>query len=144
MVGLDLGRRRIGVAVCDDDRTVATPLTTVKRVGDRPEEHAEIERLVAETGAVMLVVGLPLSLDGSDGPAARAARSEIRALERRLGLPVVGHDERLSTVIGADSLAAGGVRERDRRDVIDQVAASVILQSWIDGRTAGRATPPSP
>lgn len=133
VIGLDLGRRRIGVAVCDDGRTVATPLTTVKRVGDRPVEHAEIAGLLTETGATMLVVGLPLSLDGSEGPAARAVLAEVRALRKGLGVPVETQDERLTTVTGAESLAAGGVAERDRRPVIDQVAASILLQAWIDG-----------
>ena len=68
MLALDLGRKRIGVAICDDERTVATPYRTVNRSGHRPDEHRELADLVEEVGAVAIVVGLPLSLDGGAGP----------------------------------------------------------------------------
>lgn len=132
VLALDLGRRRIGVAVCDDGRTVATPYRTVDRSGHRPDEHAELARLVTEVGAVAVVVGLPLSLDGSTGPAAKAALSEVKALRKVLGVPVVTHDERLSTVAAETSLDRAGVRGSRRRRVVDQLAAQVILQSWLD------------
>ena len=131
-IGLDLGSKRIGVAICDDGRTVATPLATVERVGDRAVEHARIAELVAEHGAALVVVGLPLSLDGSVGPAARSVLREAKALRRRLGVVVETHDERLTTVSAEASLRAGGVGGRGARRVVDQVAASVILQAWID------------
>ncbi len=117
--------------MCDDDRTVATPLTTVKRVGDRPVEHAEIARLLDETGAVALVVGLPTSLDGGEGPASMAVLSECRAL-RKLGVPVETQDERFTTVTGAERLREAGLDARSGRDMIDQTAAAVLLQTWID------------
>ena len=135
MVALDLGDRRVGVAVCDAGRVLATPYGTVKRVGDRPAEHAEIASIVAETGAVLVVVGLPLSLDGTQGPASRSVLSEVRALRRSLGVPIETHDERLSTVSAESNLADGGVKGRKRRQVVDQVAASIILQAWLDGQT---------
>ena len=136
-LGLDLGSRRIGVAVCDADRVLATPLTVIERVGDRTVEHAAIGQLVAEHDAVLLVVGLPLSLDGSRGPTARAVLSEVKGLRRRLGLEVVTHDERLTTVEAGHTLRDQGLSNRKSRQVVDQVAAAVILQSWID------AGPPS-
>ncbi len=111
---------------------MATPYGTVHRVGDRPAEHREIATMVAETEAELVVVGLPLSLDGETGPAARGVLSEVRALGRSLGLPVETHDERLTTVTAEDYLAERGIRGRKRREVVDQVAAAVILQSWID------------
>lgn len=132
-VALDLGSRRIGVALCDSGGTVATPYDTVHRRGDRAAEHAEIARLVDESGAEVVVVGLPLSLDGSDGPAAVEARAEAAALAARLDVPVVLHDERLTTVTAERSLAAQGRRGRRRRDVVDRVAAAVILQAWLEG-----------
>jgi putative Holliday junction resolvase len=132
LLALDLGRKRIGVAVCDTDRTVATPYRTVARSGHRPDEHAEIAELLTETGAVMLVVGLPLSLDGTMGPAAKNMLSEVKALRKVLPVPVVTHDERLSTVTAEDHLRASGVTGPRQRDVVDQVAAAVILQAWID------------
>lgn len=133
MLALDLGDRRIGVAVCDDGRTVATPYGTIQRVGDRPAEHRLIAEAVAETGAVLIVVGLPLSLDGGEGPAARSVLSEVRALNRTMEVPVETYDERLSTVTAEERLGQGGVKGRKRRQVVDQVAAAVILQSWLDG-----------
>lgn len=134
MLALDLGRKRIGVAVCDDARTVATPYRTVRRSGHRPDEHRELADLIDEVGAVAMVVGLPLSLDGGAGPAAKAVRSEIKALRQVVGVPVVAHDERLTTVTAEEQLRTGGVRGARRRDVVDQVAAAVILQSWIDSQ----------
>lgn len=134
-IGLDLGDRRIGVAVCDAGRTVATPSETVRRVGDRPVEHDLIAEIVDRTEATVVVVGLPLSLDGSVGPAARKVLSEVKALRRRLalgGVEVVTHDERNTTRTAAHSLADAGVGSRKGRGVVDQVAAAVILQSWID------------
>lgn len=129
------------MAVCDTARTVATPLTTVDRVGDRRLEHNTIAALAAEEEATLVVVGLPRSLDGSEGPAARAVRAEVKGLRRRLpGVAVVLHDERLSTVSAAGSLRRAGVDGRRGRGVIDQVAAAVILQSYLD--TAGGGPEP--
>lgn len=132
VVGLDLGAKRIGVAVCDAGRMVATPFETIKRIGDRPIEHGRLTEILDETEAVLLVVGLPLSLDGTVGQAAKTVLSEVRALKRTLSVPVETHDERLTTVTADDYLTEQGVRGNKRRDVVDQVAAAVILQSWID------------
>lgn len=141
VVALDLGQRRIGVAVCDTDRTVATPFRTVRRSGHRPDEHAELASLVQEVGAVLVVVGLPLSLDGSMGLAAKKVVSEVKALGKVLGIPVETHDERLTTVTAEASLDASGVRGSRRREVVDQVAAQVILQSWLDRSQADAHDP---
>lgn len=132
MLGLDLGDARIGVAVCDVDRLVATPVETVNRVGDRSVEHGRLVELIEEYQATGVVVGLPLSLDGEVGPAARKVLSEVKGLRRRLGVEVITHDERLSTVEAQGSLRRQGVRGSRGRQVVDQVAAAVILQSWID------------
>lgn len=113
---------------------MATPLGTIDRVGDRPIEHDRIARLVADNDVVRVVVGLPVSLDGGHGPAARAVLSEVRALRKRLPVDVEVVDERLTTVSAEASLRRAGVGGRRRRAVVDQVAASVILQAWIDGQ----------
>lgn len=131
-MALDLGDRRIGVAICDDNRLVATPLDTIHRVGDRVIEHGHIRDLVDEHEAVVVVVGLPLSLSGEVGPAARKVLSEVKGLRKRLGVEVVTHDERLSTVDAEASLRTQGVNTRKGRKVVDQLAAAVILQRWID------------
>lgn len=131
-VALDIGTRRVGVAVSDSGGTVATPYEVVPRSGDRSRDHGRIATLVGETEAGIVVVGLPLSLDGSVGPAARAVLEEVDELRAALPVPVVTWDERLSTVEAERSLRAMGVRRGHRRQVVDQVAATVILQSWLD------------
>jgi putative holliday junction resolvase len=131
-IGLDLGERRIGVALCDSAGTLATPYEVIQRSGDRARDHLRIAELVAEAEAEVVVVGLPLSLDGTVGPAAAGVQAEVAELREHLGVPVEVWDERLSTVEAAQRLRAAGVPGRKRRHVVDQVAATVILQSWLD------------
>lgn len=131
-VALDLGTRRIGVALSDSGGTVATPYETVHRSGDRGREHRRIAQLVDEAGAEVVVVGLPLSLDGSLGPAARAILDEVDEMRTALDAEIVTWDERLSTVQAERSMRAMGVRKGDKRRIVDQLAATVILQSWLD------------
>lgn len=140
-LGLDLGERRIGVAVSDPDGVLATPYETVARVGDRVKEHERLGELVAETGAGVVVVGLPRSLDGSEGPAARKVRREVAKLRAHLDVPVETYDERLTTVSADRSLQLMDVKGARRRQVVDQVAAAVLLQAWLDSR---RHRPPPP
>jgi len=131
VLGLDLGDVRIGVAISDPDRRVAVPIGTV-HVGRPPGELRAIADLVAEHDATEVVVGHPLSLDGSAGPRAALAERFVEALRGVLKVPLCLHDERLSTVEAERSLREAGVRGRDRRAVIDAAAAQVILQSWLD------------
>ena len=131
-LGLDLGERRVGVAVCDSAGTVATPVETLVRSGDAEADLRAIAGQVREWQVEIVVVGLPLSLDGTEGPAATAARTEIDRLGRLLSVPVVSYDERLTTVIAERSLMEQQMKGPRRRGVVDQVAAAVILQSWID------------
>jgi putative Holliday junction resolvase len=138
-LGLDLGARRIGVALSDSGGVLATPYEVVERTGDRGRDHARVAALVEETGAEVVVVGLPLSLDGTVGPAARAVLEEVEELRATLPVEVVTWDERLSTVEAERSLRAAGVRTGRHRRIVDQVAATVILQSWLD---AGRPREP--
>jgi putative Holliday junction resolvase len=129
---LDLGERRIGVAVSDSDGKVATPVAVLKRSKDRPRDHRAIAALVDEYAAGALVVGLPLSLDGGRGPAALAVLAECAALEQVVGVPVHTHDERLTTTSAERVLSAQQLDGRARRKVVDMVAASIILQDWLD------------
>ncbi len=131
-VALDLGSRRIGVALSDSGGTVATPYETVHRSGDRAGDHRRVAALAEEAGAEVVVVGLPLSLDGTVGPAARAILDEVVELRAALPVEVVTWDERLSTVEAERSLRAMKVRKGHRRRVVDRLAATVILQSWLD------------
>lgn len=136
-LGLDLGTRRVGVAVCDSAGAVATPVTTLTRRGGRGLYDAALEEVLRERDAEIVVVGLPRSLDGSEGPAARRARAEMRRLRRTLGVPVVAWDERLTTVMAERSLAGRRLSGRKRRQVVDSVAAAAILQSWLDAGMPG-------
>jgi putative Holliday junction resolvase len=131
-LGLDLGDRRIGVAICDAGGLVATPYRTIKRVGDRPAEHNLIAEIVADLGIEAIVVGMPFGLDGSIGPAAKKAKSEIKALRKRFDIEVHSHDERLSTVSAQANLRTQGIKAKRQPEMVDQVAAAVILQAWLD------------
>ena len=134
VLGLDLGARRVGVAVSDSERRVATPLEVVTREKRQDAYRRQVRRLVEEWEATLVVVGLPRSLSGALGPAAKAALAEIAALRATLPVPVETYDERLSTVTAERSLVAQGLRGPARRQVIDQVAAAVVLQGWLDGQ----------
>ena len=136
-LGLDLGSKRIGVAVSDRSGTLASPLTVLARTGSRRADHDRIAALVREEEAAIVVVGMPRSLSGAAGPAARAATAEIEALASVVGVPVETTDERFTTVTANRALAEAGVRGAARRQVVDKVAAAVILQAWLDARRGG-------
>lgn len=133
-LGIDLGSRRIGVAVSDATGTLASPHEVVARSGDRARDHHTLVEMALELGAERIVVGLPLSLDGSIGPAARAVLEEVDELAATTAVPVETYDERLTTVTADRTLREQGRKGRDRRQVIDMVAAAVLLQAWLDGR----------
>jgi putative holliday junction resolvase len=139
-VGIDLGTRRIGIAVTDSAGTMALPRTTVIRSGDPERDRRRLVDLVVEEEAVVVVVGLPLSLDGSRGRAATAAAEEADALSVLLEphrVAVELFDERLTTVSAHQALAAGGADGRRRRPIVDQAAATVMLEAWLDGKRGG-------
>jgi putative Holliday junction resolvase len=138
-LGVDLGSRRVGVAVSDSAGSLASPLEVIVRAGDEERDHRRLAELVTEYEADVVVVGLPLSLDGSDGPAAVAYRAEAQRLRDRLAVPVETYDERFTTVTAEHQLRDAGVRGPARRDIIDKVAAAVLLQAWLDAR---RPSPP--
>jgi putative Holliday junction resolvase len=133
-IGLDLGAKRVGVALSDSAGMLATPYEVLQRSGDHAVDHQRVAEMVEEVGAECVVVGLPLSLDGSIGPAARAALDEVDELRAHLDVPVETHDERLTTVTATHHLSASGVRGGARRRVVDKVAAAVLLQAWLDHR----------
>jgi putative Holliday junction resolvase len=140
-VGIDLGTRRIGIAVSDSAGTIALPRATVVRTGDAEADRDHLVDLIVEEGATVVVVGLPLSLDGSRRRAATEASKEAEALRARLetrGIPVELFDERLTTVTAHRALAASGTRERDRRGIVDQAAAAVMLGAWLESLPPGR------
>jgi putative Holliday junction resolvase len=135
VLGIDLGDRRIGVAVSDSGGLIASPRCTIIRSGDPGADRVKVAAVVTETGAQRVVVGLPLSLDGSRGRAARGAQAEARALADMLradGVEVETFDERFTTVSAERHLGETGRRGQARRRVVDQAAAAVMLQAWLD------------
>ena len=143
-LGVDVGKVRVGVALSDPDGILATPLVTLSRdLGSAadavPGDIAELVRLVAEHEAVQIVVGLPVRLNGAEGPAAIDIRAYAGRLTQAVGeVPVVLADERMSTVVATRRLAERGVRGKRQRAVVDQAAAVEILQSWLDAQRRQR------
>ena len=136
LLGLDLGARRIGVAVSDSGRTVATGVEALTRSGRVETDHRAVAALVEEYGAVGVVVGVPLSLTGEPGPAARQVLEEVEALRGALPVEVETIDERLTTVVASGALRAAGRPAKRQRAVVDQTAAAMLLQTWIDRETS--------
>ena len=131
LLGVDLGEKTIGLALSDVGRSIATPLETIRRTKFTPD--AKRIRLLAsrfEVGGI--VVGLPLNMDGSEGPRAQATRAFVRNLKRLLGLPVVFWDERLSTAAVTRTLLDADASRARRGEVVDKMAAAYILQGALD------------
>ena len=123
---------------------MATPYEVIQRSGDPVRDRRRIVALAEEADAECIVVGLPLSLDGSIGPAAQAALDEVEALGATTDLPVETYDERLTTVTADRSLMSANMNAKARRKVIDQVAAAVMLQAWLDSRPGSPPNWPDP
>ncbi|MCU4184838.1 Holliday junction resolvase RuvX [Acidiferrimicrobium sp. IK] len=136
LLGLDLGSRRIGVAVSDSQRRLATGVTAIAR-RDPASDHRTVADLVDEYEAVGVIVGVPLSLSGAAGPAARAATAEVEQLRATLDVPVDTVDERLTTVQASAGMRAAGRRSHQQRSVIDQQAAAGLLQTWLEQHREG-------
>ena len=132
-LGLDIGSVRIGVAVSDPSGCIASPVTVLDAkalAGDlRP-----FLRLVEDYESECLVVGLPLTLAGEEGPQAALVRAEADRLAAAAGLPVVYADERLSSEEARRCMAASGMSEKEQRGAVDKVAAAIILQGWLDAQ----------
>jgi len=137
-LGVDVGTVRVGVAACDPSGLLASPVSTLRRDTHALTDIANIATLVADLGAVEVIVGLPRSLSGKEGPAAVAARAYARQVAERVApVPVRLVDERLSTVSATRALGESGVRGRERRAVIDQQAAVTFLQAALDAAAGG-------
>jgi putative Holliday junction resolvase len=132
VLALDIGERRVGVAASDASGRVATP---VKILDARAlSDGVTLRRLVEDYEVDLVLVGLPLSLDGTEGPQARRVRAQAARLAPQLGVPVDFADERLSSTQAARAMQEAGMSERDRRGKLDAVAASLFLQAWLDSR----------
>lgn len=139
-LGVDVGQVRVGVSLSDPDGILATPLTTLRRdlnaeVDAVPSDIFELARLVDAYQTVEVVVGLPVTLAGKEGPAAVQARAYAERLSKAIApVPVRLADERMSTVAATRRLAERGVRGKRQRAVVDQAAAVEILQGWLDAQ----------
>ncbi len=131
LLGLDLGTKTIGVAVSDGMRYSATPLETIARV-KFTQDAQRLEVLIAENQAVGIVLGMPLNMDGSEGPRAQSTRAFARNLAGRVAIPIVFWDERLSTSAVTRMMIDADVRRDRRAEVVDKLAASYILQGALD------------
>lgn len=132
-MALDVGGRRIGVALSDTTRVLASPLTTLRAV---PRERAlgEIARLAAQHEVAELVIGLPITLSGEIGPQAKLVQEFAEALRQALPLPLHFCDERLTSVAAERMMQELGLRPEQRKARIDEVAASIILQDFLDSQ----------
>ena len=131
LLGLDPGSVTIGVAVCDPLRTVASSLETIAR-GKFSKDAARLKEIAQGRAVTGAVVGLPLNMDGSAGPRVQSARAFAHNLTRALGLPVLLWDERLSTVAAERALLEADTSRKRRAEVINHVAAAIILQGALD------------
>ncbi|MCB9379911.1 MAG: Holliday junction resolvase RuvX [Acidimicrobiaceae bacterium] len=136
-LGIDLGSKRIGVAVSDRSGTIASPFTVLQRSGSVARDHRAIADLVAEEEAEVVVVGLPLNMNGTAGPAAKAAQKEAAALATVVPVPVTLFDERRTTVTADMAMMEARMNAQARRKVVDKVAAAVLLQQWLDAGRPG-------
>lgn len=139
-LGIDLGKARVGVAVCDPDGLLATPVATVRRdlktTGeDIPSDIREIAETAREYEVVEIVVGLPVTLSGEEGPAAAHTRAWVQRFADHVSpVPVTLTDERMTTAVATRKMNEGGVRGKRKRSIVDQAAAVEILQQWLDQR----------
>jgi len=132
-LGLDIGEARVGVAVSDATGTVASPLAVLDARA-LETDVGPLVRLVEDYEAEMLVVGVPVTLAGDEGPQAKEVRERADRLGGAAGLPVVYWDERLSSTEARRLMREAGMSDRDQRGAVDKVAAALILQGWLDSR----------
>lgn len=132
-MGLDVGKKTIGVAVSDEDGIIAQPLTTIRRTGIR-KDLDELVRLIKEHQAGEIVVGMPVNLDGTMSEQGKKTASFIKKLEQRTDIPIKTWDERMSTAAVERLLIEGDVTREKRKKVVDKMAASYILQGYLDGK----------
>jgi putative Holliday junction resolvase len=139
IMGLDVGKRRVGVAISDELKITAQPLTKIKRTSIE-KDLTEILHIASEYSVRAIVVGLPLNMDGSVGPQASLVLKFMESLKQKTSLPVEGWDERLSTVAVTRVLIEGDVTRKKRKGIVDQLSASYILQGYLDSKKAGGQT----
>lgn len=131
LLGLDVGERRIGVAVSDEMGMIASPVATIDARG---KVASELRNLILKFDVKRLVVGLPIGMSGKEGPQAKEVRTVADALGKELGIEIVYSDERLSSAVANQALIGQGTRRQKRKQHIDAMAAAVILQGYLDNQ----------
>ena len=131
LLGFDLGEKTIGLALSDTSRSIATPMETLAR-GKFSNDGVKIEKIITDHNVGGLIVGLPLNMDGSDGPSAQSARAFARNFAARSDVPIVLQDERLSTAAVTRTLIDADASRKRRSEVVDKLAAAYILQGALD------------
>ena len=139
IMALDVGEKTIGVAVCDESESFVFPRETLIRHEGYRKDMSALRELVAAENIERIVVGLPVMMDGTRGRQVEKIEEFIESLRRYVVVPIETQDERLSTFAADQLLAEAGRRPRDRKQVIDSVAAGIILESWLAERKAGGA-----
>jgi len=139
ILGIDLGSKRIGLAISDTNEVLASPCGTLERTGSHERDHRNIVEVIASHDAELVVIGMPISMDGTFKKAAHDVLAEVNELKASLAVPVYLWDERLSTKTASSALREAGYRALKQRSKIDQAAATVILQSFLDRRSQRRS-----
>lgn len=142
VLGIDYGEKRIGLALSDPSGVVATPWQVIAAAPSQRRTVTRIAALAQEAKAQQVVIGLPLRMDGSDGPAAENVRRFGTRLQAELTIPVRYCDERFSTVTAEQALIAGGTRRQRRKQVVDKLAAQIMLQHFLEMEAGGLDIPP--
>lgn len=138
LMGIDVGEKRVGVALSDEYQLIASPLSVVER---GPNEFEALASLAQQYEVIELVAGLPTGMSGREGPQAADVRTFATAVAERLDLPLRFWDERLTTVQAERALVESGHRRQRRKHLVDAVAAALMLQNFLDARAARRAGP---
>lgn len=133
-MGIDLGSKRIGIAISDFSGTIASPHSVIQRARSKRLDHQRIREIVEVEEVEMVIVGLPLAMSGARSAAAKAATAEARDLATVLSVPVEMFDERLTTVAADRVLREAEISASARRQYVDKVAAAILLQSWLEHR----------
>lgn len=132
VMGIDWGQRRIGVALSDESRTIASPHSVIKRGGSLDRDLTAIADIAADNEVEEIVFGLPVRLDGRVGPEAEGVLEVVEKLRAKVQIPVDTWDERLSTAAAERALIGGDVSRSRRKNLVDQVAAALFLQAYLD------------
>lgn len=134
VMAVDWGQRRIGIALSDESRAIASPLKVIHRSGSLERDLNQIMEISGENDVSLIIFGLPVRLDGSIGPEAEGVLQVVEKLGESTQIAVETWDERLSTTAAEKALLEGNMSRRKRRGVIDQVAAALILQTYLDSK----------